>query len=306
MNMRRLVPVVLLLVVASLLSAPAVLGGNGWEAYNRIYGRRVSYRALVLVESAGRQGSVEMVVLNDIREFRIRQGGKVITMAARRNLRSLIGNDDWHRWGRVLGLSLPERPDLLRKNYHPKTTSTIFLGRAARRVELTPRYAGNPRRVAIIDEATGVMLFAEDRDRNGDILMRRRFVQFEVIPFERSKYRRLSEALMENGHETPKFLPAGTAGRKLGFAFASPSYLPPGYALLGFRISPRHKGTAHGMLTDGLGLVSLYATRVPWWARHSVPPKAGAVIEWEQHGVRYVLIGDVPGGELLKIARSIR
>ena len=56
--------------------------------------------------------------------------------------------------------------------------------------------------------------------------------------------------------------------------------------------------------SDGLGVITLYQRRVPWWARRTSAPRAGHAIEWERHGMRYLLVGDVDPQLLLKMAQS--
>lgn len=264
-----------------------------------------SYRMSLAVQTAEQKGTALITVYGDISEYRFDIEGTPVYLAVRGQRRALYGAGAGKEMGHALGLNLPDLRPHMERNYRVRREGIEYLGRPAWQETADPRHPGNPSRVTFYDRSTGAVLKQEDRDRDGRLMVRREATRFEEVPFSEKEYKRLAETLRTKGHDVPHFTSPAQARRALGFSPAVPSYLPEGYVSLGVRVSRRRARTAHAMFSDGIGIISLYAQEVPWWARRNSAPKAGAVIEWEHAGIHYVLVGDVPPAELGRVAQSM-
>ncbi|MGI6541097.1 MAG: hypothetical protein ACOX38_10005 [Bacillota bacterium] len=223
--------------------------------------------------------------------------------------------------GRLLAMLMPvgDNLPLLMRNYSIMESAGYFYrGRESVKLKLVPKVAGNVGRTVWIDKKSGVLLSLEDVNWRGEVIQRVQTLEIDHAPeldAEGLRCARAALAMAANNRGTNKDATAEYASQVLGFKIAIPRWTPAGYELLGVRVlegvTGRYPlargvgGVAHLVYYDGLGLISLYERCVPWWAASTSEPRAGNVIEWEQNCIRYLLVGDIDPGLLLRMARSV-
>lgn len=221
----------------------------------------------------------------------------------------------------LLAMLVPVGDDLplLIRNYSiEKSAGFYYRGRESVKVKLVPKLPGNVGRTVWVDKASGVLLSLEDVNYCGDVIQRLQTLKWVYAPEldeEGSRCAKLALTMAARESGRGQAMTADYASQVLGFNIAVPKWIPPGYELAGVRVlqdvagglslARGVGGVAQLVYYDGLGLISLYERYVPWWATSTLEPKAGNVIEWEQRGIRYVLVGDIDPELLLKMARSV-
>lgn len=201
---------------------------------------------------------------------------------------------------------------------------TSVAGRETIELRVIPKWPGNVRRTVWADLHTGTALRVEDRNYRGDLIW---LWEVERISFE-PPHRQIvqaAHAALSSDETMPCTGPSmslGEVSREAGFRVALPAWTPEGYRLVALRpaqalsdqeepgpgrlrLMARMVPVAQLIYSDGLGAITFYQRRVPWWARRASAPRVGHAIEWERNGIRYVLVGDVDPQLLLKMARSL-
>ena len=197
-------------------------------------------------------------------------------------------------------------------------------GRETIELRIEPKWPGNVRRTVWADLHTGTALRVEDRNYRGDLIW---LWEVERISFE-SSHRNVvqaARAALSSDRALPCIGPSmsfGEVSRMAGFVVALPAWVPEGYRLVALRpaqamgdpdepghgrlrLMARTAPVAQLIYSDGLGTITFYQRRVPWWARRASAPRVGHAIEWERSGIRFLLVGDVDPELLLKMARSL-
>ncbi len=214
---------------------------------------------------------------------------------------------------------------LLSENYtFAMAQSASVAGREAIELRIAPKWPGNVRRTVWADLQTGTALRVEDRNYRGDLIW---LWEVERISFE-SSHQHIAQAArvaLSSDDALPCTGPSmslGEVSRTAGFGVALPAWAPEGYRLVALRparaigdsdeprpgrlrLMARMAPVAQLIYSDGLGTITFYQRRVPWWARRASAPRVGHAIEWERNGIRYLLVGDVDPELLLKMARSL-
>jgi negative regulator of sigma E activity len=214
---------------------------------------------------------------------------------------------------------------LLSENYTFSANQGISVaGRDTIEVRVEPKWPGNVRRTVWADLHTGTALRVEDRNYRGDLIWR---WEVERISFEPPQWQIVQSArvALSSDEALPCAGPnmsLGEVSRVAGFGVTLPAWAPEGYRLVALRpaqaigdpdepgpgklrMMARIAPVAQLIYSDGLGTITFYQRRVPWWARRASAPRAGHAIEWERNGIRYLLVGDVDPQLLLKMARSL-
>lgn len=214
---------------------------------------------------------------------------------------------------------------LLSENYTLATArGAAVAGRETIELRIEPKWPGNVRRTVWTDLHTGTALRVEDRNYRGDLIW---LWEVERISFE-PPHRHIVEAAraaLSSDDALPCTGPSmslGEVSRTAGFGVALPAWAPEGYRLVALRPAraigdPEESGpgrlrlmarmapVAQLIYSDGVGTITFYQRRVPWWARRASAPRVGHAIEWERNGIRYLLVGDVDPELLLRMARSL-
>jgi len=199
---------------------------------------------------------------------------------------------------------------LLSENYtFVAGRGTSVAGRETIELRVVPKWPGNVRRTVWADLHAGTALRVEDRNYRGDLIW---LWEVERISFEPPPQQivQAARAAISSNEAAPCSEPSmslGEISKAAGFGVALPAWVPEGYRLVSLRPAQmaRSAPVAQLIYSDGLGTITFYQRRVPWWARRASPPRVGHAIEWERNGIRYVLVGDVDPLLLLKMARSL-
>ncbi len=214
---------------------------------------------------------------------------------------------------------------LLSENYtFAASRGASVSGRETIELRIEPKWPGNVRRTVWADLHTGTALRVEDRNYRGDLIWLWEVERISFGPPQRYTVQAARAALSSDG-ALPCAEPSmslGEVSRAVGFGVTLPAWVPEGYRLVALRpaqaigdpdkpspgrlrLMARMAPVAQLIYSDGLGTITFYQRRVPWWARRSFAPRVGHAIEWERSGVRYLLVGDVDPELLLKMARSL-
>lgn len=209
---------------------------------------------------------------------------------------------------------------LLSANYvFSSAAGEAVAGRDTVEVWVSPKWPGNVSRTVWVDCQTGAALRIEDRDYTGDVIW---LWEVEQISYAAPRREMLeaARAALSSAEAVPcsvARIPLGEVSAKAGFQVRLPAWTPEGYRLVAVRPArvfggPGRRGpmaparpVVQLVYSDGLGAISLYERKVPWFARLASLPRRGRSIEWERGGIRYVLVGDVDPELLLKMARSL-
>lgn len=214
---------------------------------------------------------------------------------------------------------------LLSENYTFMASQGVSVaGREAIELRIEPKWPGNVRRTVWADLHTGTALRVEDRNYRGDLIW---LWEVERISFEPPQRQivKAARVALSSDEALPCARPSmslGEVSRTAGFGVTLPAWAPEGYRLVALRpaqaiddpdepgpgrlrLTARMAPVAQLIYSDGLGTITFYQRRIPWWARRACAPRVGHAIEWERNGIRYLLVGDVDPELLLKMARSL-
>lgn len=214
---------------------------------------------------------------------------------------------------------------LLSENYtFAASRGAVVAGRETIELRIEPKWPGNVRRTVWADLHTGTALRVEDRNYRGDLIWLWEVERISFEPPQRYAVQAARAALSSNGALlcAEPSMSLGEVSRAAGFGVALPAWVPEGYRLVALRpaqaigdpdepghgrlrLMARTAPVAQLIYSDGLGTITFYQRRVPWWARRASAPRVGHAIEWERSGIRFLLVGDVDPELLLKMARSL-
>lgn len=220
----------------------------------------------------------------------------------------------------------PATVDLVLKNYQAVLVGQEqVLGRQTDVVTLKPKQGSGPSRKLWIDRATGVVLRTEQYNSGGKLVSRSLFlsVDWKASPPDNlftipEGWRQVNAPL-----QTERHWEKGELSRRLGFTVREPGYVPPGFVLDGFHlvIRPNAQPSAHIRYVDGLNSISIFEHRCPpgrgrgfQWGRRMgrrgncefFTSAEGNVLVKEVGGIRFIVVGDLPEGELQKVIDSLK
>lgn len=220
---------------------------------------------------------------------------------------------------------VPDRLRLLSRNYQMKVLGREKVaGRPTHVVELQPTHAGRPSQRLWLDQVHGVPLRVERRSARGQLLERS---EFSEIAFpEAMDPAQFQLELPANAAVTTsvRLLASGRTfadlPEPLPFPARLPGFLPAGFEALDVHLF-ESKGvkSLHCRLSDGLTTLSLFMTdRVhhpelekareidlsPGRKAHLIEQSGRRMLCWSDARNGYAMIGELPEGELLKVARS--
>ena len=173
------------------------------------------------------------------------------------------------------------------------------------RMTFNPKYNSGIKRTVWIGVSPKIILKLEDRDRKGNLLRSREILSISLNP--PSSKKKVVESLFKKGIKLPareKLLSLHQANKELDFELVIPGDLPLGYEFIGADIP--QEGVGQLVFSDGIGFISIYEIKIPWWARQDMPPEKKEYIEWENKGIHFIVVGDPPTDILLLIANSMK
>lgn len=220
----------------------------------------------------------------------------------------------------------PATVELVLKNYQTVLSGQEqLLGRQTDVVTLKPRQGDGPSRKLWIDRATGVVLRTEQYNSSGKLVSRSVYlsVDWKANPPDHlftvpEGWKQVNAPVQAERHWQKEDL-----SRRLGFTVREPGYVPPGFVLDGFHlvIRPNAQPSAHIRYVDGLNSISIFEHRCPpgrgrgfQWGRRMgrrgncefFTSQEGNVLVKEVGGIRFIVVGDLPEGDLQKVIDSLR
>ncbi|MGB9681637.1 MAG: hypothetical protein ACP5RW_04760 [bacterium] len=168
------------------------------------------------------------------------------------------------------------------------------------KISFNPKYETGIKRTVWISESPRILVKLEDRDYNGNLIRTKEMMDIKFNPSSEKK--KVIESLFNKGIKIPEretLLSPLYVSKELGFNLVIPNNLPSGYQLIGADIP--QEGIGQLVFTDGIGFISLYQIKVPWWARENTPPEEKEVIEWEDSGIHFILVGDLSPEKLVNM-----
>jgi negative regulator of sigma E activity len=215
------------------------------------------------------------------------------------------------RWYANTRRSPDENVDLALKNYRVRVSGRdTVVGRPCRRLRITPRYPGNPRKLLWTDDQTGLVLRKELRNAEGQVISRSRYTEIRISrasTLDPDAFAPPADAQLEWDTKAPP----------TDFTALKPSYVPPGYRFDEVRVRVHdRRQRAHIRYTDGLNTISVFEEIAPKKAPDKASGKGGKAsgrigglywnaIERQVGGLRVVIMGDIAAEELRKMADSI-
>lgn len=223
-----------------------------------------------------------------------------------------LGNDSLLNWTLA-------NYDALAKGYDE------IMGRNAAIVELTPQHRGSPGRTVWVDPATGIVLKIKQANPDGSLVTEVHFTEIDVES-------ELTESLFEPPKASQDQIiideprPVVRGPGELPEGFRQISWIdgfPSGFHLTKATLMPlgEEEKALHFQYNDGLSVLSFFVSPRPIQAgprSHQVvltqyedpgfitSTSAGSVLEWEQEGHYFLLVGELSQTALQEIMEFIR
>jgi negative regulator of sigma E activity len=209
-----------------------------------------------------------------------------------------------------------KRP-LVLSNYEPRLEGEEpIAGRAAYRIQLAPRHAGDAWKRVWIDKQTYLRLGSEDYDGKGRLIRKTRFVEvrFEELgldAFQPPQALLASARKTYSDEEQPKSV--GHVSSVLGFQIKLPSYVPEGYRLKGAYTYPCECGcdkpAAQVRWTNGLNTISMFQCGHPCGkgapcSFPTTPQSASVPVSLGEES--FLFVGETSRANLEKMAQSLK
>ncbi|MGC8863985.1 MAG: MucB/RseB C-terminal domain-containing protein, partial [Armatimonadota bacterium] len=185
-------------------------------------------------------------------------------------------------------------------NYDLRLVGTEKIaGRDAYVLYAVPRSRGEPAHRMWVDRDCYLVLGTQTESQSGAVLRSSRYVSLQINPGDIDR-----DLFKVEGKVKAAERPVGSPD----FTVMKPSYLPKGY---------RHEATSylringsscvHLRFTNGANAVSIFQHRA---SRGAPDPKIDSnvtnMLTWTRAGIRLTIMGDLPRGELQRIADSIK
>lgn len=301
--MRKLI---LLFLLIATIGVFEVTSGSLINEYINSIDPKVDYFAVVKVTVGNSTDKIEILKIGEYISLSVKGKLSKIYIIRRGDTYSIVTEEPVNIGALLWAYRFSKDIALINKNYYvvfdgyeninnTKTMKIIF----------NPRYKSGIKRIVWISMSPKIMMKLEDRDQNGSLIRAREIESLQINPsLDRKK---ILEALFERGIKIPardKLLSFKEVSKQLGIDLVMPSTLPAGYEFIGADIP--QDGTAQLVFTDGIGFISIYQIKIPWWARQNIPPEKKGYIEWENYGIHFIVVGDIPEDMLLEIANSMR
>ena len=205
-------------------------------------------------------------------------------------------------WHELLPCSaLPN--DVIRRgafeNYHVRLLGTDRVaGRQTYVIQAVPKRKGESARRVWVDKQFYLVVRTQDESLGGWVINSSRYTTIDFNPSDIS-----ASTFKVTGKIKSAPKPAG-----IKFPIVKPSYLPPGYKLVGVAgMKVSNHSCAHLQFSNGANTISLFERIADKkTAAASIQSKITNVLMWTRKGMLFTLMGDVSRAELQKIADSIK
>lgn len=298
--------IILLLLLSILLGLLDVRSGSLINDYIAGIEPKFDYSALVRVTVGKSSDEMEVLKFGEYILFTIQGKTSTIYIVKKGEVYSIVTEEPVNIGGLLWSYRFSKDVELISRNYNVvfEGYETINKIRALR-IAFNPKYPSGIKRTVWLGISPKIILKLEDRDQQGNILRSREIIDISLKP--PINKRKMIEPLFVKGIKIPgrdRLLSIQQVERELNFDLVVPNNLPPGYEFIGADI-PR-EGVGQLVFSDGIGFISIYEIKVPWWARQDTPLEKKEYIEWEDNGIHFILIGDPPLDVLLGISNSIK
>ncbi len=297
----------LLILIFLNIGIASGITGDGKEIFLKSLSPNINYKAHVKILIEDKAFTFDYIKIDGWEGYKFPMGEREVFIV--KNGDKIGRNMDIPRGTfSFMGLNLPKKKELILKNYKIKLEGIEQVGnKEAYHILLSPVYEGNLKEELWIDKETYIQLKSSIYNWNGEFLKGKEIISFTVYKDNPPILNEMKKILKENAKKlTPWYDSYEEAEEKLGIKFLRPTWIPPGFKLVGIHASNRFKDTIHIVYTNGIGYISLYEKKVPIWARRKKGPHRGPHPNWERKGIRLLLIGDINEELLYKMANSIK
>lgn len=267
---------------------------------------KIDYFAVVRITVGNSSDRMEVLKIGEYISFSIKGKVSKIYIVKKGDIYSIVTEEPVNIGALLWAYRFSKDTSLINKNYY-----VVFEGYEninnirTMKISFNPRYKSGIKRIVWIGTSPKILMKLEDRDQKGNLIRAREIESLQINPNLGKK--KAIETLFEKGIKVPareKLLSPQEVGKQLGIDLILPTILPVGYELIGADI-PQDE-TAQLVFSDGIGFMSIYQIKIPWWARQNLPPEKKGYIEWESLGIHFIVIGDPPQDMLLEVANSMK
>jgi peptidoglycan/xylan/chitin deacetylase (PgdA/CDA1 family)/outer membrane lipoprotein-sorting protein len=216
----------------------------------------------------------------------------------------------------------PIRRALLVQNYVVRFDGAeAVAGRPARIIDVQGKLPGRPRVRVWVVAQTHLILRFERYGPGGALQEASAFLSITINPALSADLFNLTPppgALVRTQPPVAR-LTIEQIARRVGFIPQLPAYLPPGYQLVGSRVSViRGTPTATFAFSDGVSTLTLFESRGPRGAPPNgrqirigsaqgtvIPRGVATLLHWNIGAVSFTLVGELPQDELIRIGASV-
>ncbi|MBC7320518.1 hypothetical protein H5T89_07710 [bacterium] len=298
--------IVLFLLLISNIGLLEITSGSLIAEYIASIEPKIDYFATVKVTVGNSSDKIEVLKIGEYTSFSIKGKVSKIYIVKKGDMYSVVTEEPVNIGALLWAYRFSKDTSLINKNYYVTFEGYENINNIkTMRVVFNPRYKSGIRRTVWIGVSPKILIKLEDRDQRGNLIRAREIENLQLNP--NSGKKRTIEALFERGIKVPtreKLLSPQEVGKQLGIDLILPTTLPVGYELIGADI-PQDE-TAQLVFSDGIGFMSIYQIKIPWWARQNFPPEKKGYIEWESLGIHFIIIGDLPQDMLLEVANSMK
>ncbi|MCX7796196.1 MAG: hypothetical protein N2380_06725 [bacterium] len=301
--MKKIIIFVLLLSTIGLVE---VSSGNLLAEYIASMEPKIDYFAMVKITVGNSSDKMEVLKIGEYISLGIKGRISKIYIVKKGDTYSIVTEEPVNVGALLWAYRFSKDTSLINKNYY-----VIFEGYEnvnnvrTIKISFNPKYKSGIKRTVWVGMFPKILMKLEDRDQRGNLIRAREIESLQINP--NSGKKKTIEILFEKGIKVPareKLLSPQEVGKQLGIDLVLPTVLPVGYEFIGADI-PQDE-TAQLIFSDGIGFMSIYQIKIPWWARQNFPPEKKGYVEWENLGIHFIVIGDLPQDMLLEVANSMK
>lgn len=298
--------IILFLLLISTIGLIEITSGSLISEYIASMEPKVDYFAVIRITVGNSSNRMEVLKIGEYMSFSIKGRVSKIYIVKKGDMYSIVTEEPVNIGALLWAYRFSKDTTLINKNYY-----VVFEGYEninnikTMKISFNPRYKSGIKRTVWIGRSPKILIKLEDRNQKGNLIRAREIESLQINP--NSGKKKAIEALFEKGIKVPtreKLLSPQEVAKQLGIDLVLPTILPTGYELIGADI-PQDE-TAQLVFSDGIGFMSIYQIKIPWWARQNLPPEEKGYVEWESLGIHFIIIGDPPQDMLLEVANSMK
>lgn len=301
-------------ILKTMLAAPALVDYEGTKVISTVRGTRAE--TVTILEAYKRLGRLRLEFLSpESVSGRVIVDDGVETWQYEPSMHLVIRAPSF-----VQGTGSPERAeDILRRYAVSVLGREAVIGRDTVVLALAPGAGGSNRRLWV-DEATGVVLRAEERDAGGEIVYVSYFSRISYslnLPTALFRFRQPAGAKVLSFHVSgDRVTTAEDLRRQAGIPVVAPPRLLNRYLFRDGRVA-RHGALSAAAATysDGVGVVTIFQTPTSRMAFPNVGKEVAPgrfldlgyfrVLLWQAGATNFAVLGNVPQSVLIAIANEL-